>query len=96
MNVQNDLQGLQQLFSSPEVRQGTGKAGAAQAEGVGTGGDQASLSTAASAASTAAADSDVRMEKVAAVQQALLHGTYQVPASEVANKMIDHMLGKQG
>lgn len=95
MNVQNDLQGLQQLYSSPEVRQGTGKAGASPGEGVGAGSDRANLSTAASAASAATEDSDVRMEKVAAIQQALLNGTYQVPASEVANKMIDHMLSKQ-
>jgi len=34
------------------------------------------------------------MEKVAAIQQALADGTYSVPASEVAGRMIDHMLGK--
>jgi anti-sigma28 factor (negative regulator of flagellin synthesis) len=28
------------------------------------------------------------------VQQALASGAYNVPASEVAGKMIDHMLGK--
>jgi anti-sigma28 factor (negative regulator of flagellin synthesis) len=35
------------------------------------------------------------MEKVAAIQQALVSGTYNVRATEVAGKMIDHMLGKQ-
>jgi anti-sigma28 factor (negative regulator of flagellin synthesis) len=45
-------------------------------------------------AAAAAPDSDVRMEKVNAVQQALASGAYNVPASEVAGKMIDHMLGK--
>jgi anti-sigma28 factor (negative regulator of flagellin synthesis) len=34
------------------------------------------------------------MDKVAAIQQALASGTYNVPASEVAGKMIDQMLGK--
>jgi anti-sigma28 factor (negative regulator of flagellin synthesis) len=31
---------------------------------------------------------------VAAIQQALVSGTYNVPASEVAGKMMDHMMGK--
>jgi anti-sigma28 factor (negative regulator of flagellin synthesis) len=34
------------------------------------------------------------MEKVAAVQSALVSGTYNVPASAVAGKMIDQLLGK--
>jgi len=93
MNVQNDLQGLQQLFSSQEVAQ-PGKTEASQVSGTKAGVDQATLSSAASAASAVAQDSDVRMEKVAAVLQALATGTYSVPASEVAGKMIDHMLGK--
>lgn len=94
MNVQNDLQGMQQLFSSQEVTQTASKPGASQAGEANAGADQATLSPAASAASAAATDADVRMEKVAAIQQALLDGTYGVPASKVAGKMIDHMLGK--
>ena len=94
MNVQNNLQGLQQLFSSQEVPQTTGKAGASQAAEMKGSADQATLSSAASAASAVAPDSDVRMEKVAAIQQAVANGTYSVPASEVAGKMIDQMLGK--
>jgi anti-sigma28 factor (negative regulator of flagellin synthesis) len=34
------------------------------------------------------------MEKVAEIQQALTSGTYNIPASQVAGKMIDQMLGK--
>jgi anti-sigma28 factor (negative regulator of flagellin synthesis) len=34
------------------------------------------------------------MDKVVKVQQALAAGTYNVPSSEVASKMIDQMLGK--
>ncbi len=94
MNVQNNLQGLQQLFSSQEVPQTTGKTGASQAAEAKGSADQATLSSAASAASAVAPDSDVRMEKVAAIQQALANGTYNVPASIVAGKMMDHMLGK--
>lgn len=94
MNVQNNLQGLQQLFSNREVTPPSGKAGGAQAAGTNAGTDQTTLSSAASAASSVAPDSDVRMGKVAAIQQALVNGTYNVPASEVAGKMIDQMLGK--
>jgi anti-sigma28 factor (negative regulator of flagellin synthesis) len=35
----------------------------------------------------------VRTDKVAAVQAALAAGTYDVPASAVASKVVDSMLG---
>ncbi|GGH14678.1 flagellar biosynthesis anti-sigma factor FlgM [Silvibacterium dinghuense] len=56
--------------------------------------DTASLSTAGTAASAASSTaSEVRGEKVAAMQSALASGTYSVPSSEVAGKVIEHMLG---
>jgi len=96
MNVNNNLQGLQQLFPGQEVAKTSGNKAAdpgSQAP-VQEGTDQATLSSAASLAASAAPDSDVRMDKVAAVQKALADGTYNVPASDVAGKMIDQMLGK--
>jgi negative regulator of flagellin synthesis FlgM len=94
MNVSNNLQALQELFSSPEVTEAAGKTSAQGAQRAEAGTDQATLSTAASMAAAAAPDSDVRMDKVAAIQQALASGSYNVPASAVAGKMIDQMLGK--
>ncbi len=98
MNVNNNLQGLQQLFASQEMAQTGSKAGTGTSDAAAeqSGADKATLSTAASlaAAGAAAPDSDVRMEKVNAIQQALASGTYNVPASEVAGKMIDDLLGK--
>ncbi len=95
MNVTNDLQGLQQIFSSQEVAQAQSSskanATAAHAESAA---DLATLTSAGSVAAQSAPDSDVRMDKVTAVQQALAAGTYNVPASAVADKMIDQMLGK--
>lgn len=93
MNVNNNLQGLQQLFSSdPVARAENAGGGSAAVAEVGGGSDQATLSSAASAAAQTAPDADVRMDKVAQVQQAVAAGTYQVPSSAVAEKMIGQML----
>jgi negative regulator of flagellin synthesis FlgM len=63
--------------------------------------DQTHLSTAASLVSRALGANlsannvelgDVRLDKVAAVQSALASGSYQVSSSQVAGKLIDHML----
>ena len=94
MNVNNDLHALQQIFSSqPVAGKGTsGARDAAQTESPSA--DEATLSSAASHAAKAASASDVRMDKVSQVQQAIAAGTYKVPSAEVAGKMIDHMLEK--
>jgi len=54
-------------------------------------GDTASISAAALAAASGV--SDVRSDKVAAIQQALASGTYAISPSHVADKLIDHLLG---
>jgi flagellar biosynthesis anti-sigma factor FlgM len=54
-------------------------------------GDEATLSEVGTEFSGAAGQQGVRMEKVVAVQQALAAGTYSVPASKVADKVIDAM-----
>ena len=56
-------------------------------------GDCATVSSAGSEVSRASSGSDIRMEKVAAVQAAIAAGTYQVPASAVAGKVVESMLG---
>lgn len=56
-------------------------------------GDEATFSHAATEVSQTVAQSGVRTEKVAAIQQALVSGTYNVPASAVAGKVVDAMLG---
>jgi len=56
------------------------------------GGDRATLSQAGTEVSQAADQAGIRSDKVAAVQQALAAGTYSVPASKVADKLIDSMV----
>ena len=97
MEIRNDPEGLKALLgvstsATPEARpvRNTDTAAAAQAA---FGGDQATFSRAATEVSQSAAQSGVRSDKVAAIQQALASGTYNVPASAVAGKMIDAMLG---
>ena len=56
-------------------------------------GDEARLSGLGAAMQSAAGHDAVRIDKVAAVQRALAAGTYNVAATEVADKMIEAMLG---
>jgi negative regulator of flagellin synthesis FlgM len=94
MNVKNDLQGLQEIFSSREVtRSRSGEAPPATDLTADTR-DEATLTSAATLAAQTAAGSDVRLEKVAEVQEALAEGRYTVPSTEVAGKLIDQMLRK--
>ena len=53
------------------------------------------MSSAGSEVSLTAGDDGVRTDKVAAIQAALAAGTYNVPASAVASRMVDAMLGAQ-
>jgi negative regulator of flagellin synthesis FlgM len=54
--------------------------------------DQAQLSTAAGSIAQVLGTSDVRTDKVQALQQAIASGSYNVPSSAVADKMIESML----
>ncbi|HXR37457.1 MAG TPA: flagellar biosynthesis anti-sigma factor FlgM [Terracidiphilus sp.] len=94
MDIRSSLDGLKTLLGvtpaatlAPQTRAGTATSSSALTS------DRATLSSAGSEVSLTAADSDVRPEKVASVQAALAAGTYNVPASAVASKMVDAMLG---
>lgn len=54
--------------------------------------DAANLSKAGGLAAQVFGSSDVRTEKIAALQQAIANGSYKVPSSEVAGKMIQSLL----
>jgi anti-sigma28 factor (negative regulator of flagellin synthesis) len=53
---------------------------------------KANLSRTASVAGQALSGSDVRFDKVAALQQSIAAGTYNVPAADVAAKVISALL----
>jgi|SRR5579872_2601236 len=55
-------------------------------------GDSASFSNAGSEISLSASASEIRSDKVAAIQAAVASGTYHVPAAAVAGKVVDAML----
>src|SRR3569833_687389 len=55
-------------------------------------GDEARLSGVGAAIQGAADRDSVRLDKVTAVQRALAAGTYSIPASKVADKVIESML----
>jgi len=100
MNIQSNFNSISPYpqDTSP-ARVGTSQAGTASApttvaSTTGLEQDQTHWSQAAVLASATSADSDVRLEKVAQVQQALSQGTYAVSASDVAGKLIDHLLQK--
>jgi negative regulator of flagellin synthesis FlgM len=55
--------------------------------------DNASLTSTAGVLAQSLNGDDVRVDKVAALQAAVASGTYNVPASAVADKLIESMLG---
>ena len=54
--------------------------------------DEASMSPAANIVAQALSGSDVRTDKVAALQQSITAGTYSVPASDVAAKLLSTLV----
>ena len=94
MDIRSSLDGLKTLLGVTAPATGAAqrtKAGtASEANALTT--DRATLSSAGSEVALGAADGGVRAGKVAEIQAALQAGTYNVPASAVAAKMVDAML----
>lgn len=65
-----------------------GAPGSAEAASV----DHTKLSAFGGALARAMCESDVRMDKVSALQQAITGGTYHVAASDVAEKMVNSLI----
>jgi negative regulator of flagellin synthesis FlgM len=96
MDIRNSFDGLRSLLGvnvQDAAATGNKSASVASTPTIGSDSSTVSVSNAASQVSQTAADDSVRMDKVTSVQSALASGTYNVPASAVATKIVDAMLG---
>ena len=93
MDIRSSLDGLKTLLGvTPAVpAQEHTRSGQTAEKGL-LSSDSATLSSAGSEVAQTAGEGGVRADKVASVQAALAAGTYQVPASKVATKIVDAML----
>jgi flagellar biosynthesis anti-sigma factor FlgM len=96
MDIRSSLDGLRSLLgvNSPTPAANQGKS-VVSGGGKSLDSDRATVSSAASEISQAANGDGIRADKVAAIQSALAQGTYNVPASAVASKLVESMLGAE-
>lgn len=101
LSYMNGIGGAQQFTEASEIAASssagrTAEAGLAsgptQDSGSGIPQDDAKLSATAGVVAQALLGSDVRTEKVAALQQAITAGTYGIPAVDVAAKVVSALL----
>lgn len=94
MDVRNNMEGLRNLLGAPAATPARAQGSRdAAATAPASSADSATVSSAGASVSEAVQSTEARMDKVAAVQAALKAGTYNVPASAVASKVVDSMLG---
>jgi negative regulator of flagellin synthesis FlgM len=95
MDIRSGLDGLKSILGVMPAAPSSAEriTGGQTAERGSLSNDSATVSGAASEVALTAAEGGVREDKVAVVQAALAAGTYEVPASAVASKVIDSMLG---
>jgi flagellar biosynthesis anti-sigma factor FlgM len=92
MDIRSSLDGLKTLLGvTPAATAAAQRTKPAQ-EAHSLNGDRATLSSAGTEVAQSATGEGVRSAKVAEIQAALQAGTYNVPASAVATKMVDGML----
>jgi len=95
MDIHSGLDGLKSLLGvTPATSSGAQpvQSGSAARNTPPSTSDRATLSSAGSEVARTAADGGVRVDKVASIQAALAAGTYSIPASAVASRMVDAML----
>jgi flagellar biosynthesis anti-sigma factor FlgM len=97
VEIRNNLNSLNPIANLTPVgsQAGNSTQNDAAASPAATDSDRATVSAVGNDIAQSSLDSDVRWEKVASISEALADGTYNVPASAVASKIVDSMLGKQ-
>ena len=94
MDIRTSLDGLKSLLGvTPPETATTQPKSNPETTGSGLTSDRATFSSAGSEVSLTAAEPEVRADKVASIQAAIAAGTYNVPASAVASKVVDSMMG---
>jgi flagellar biosynthesis anti-sigma factor FlgM len=95
MDIRSGLEGLRSLLGVPQTTTAPvqpSRSGASQ-ESNPLSSDRATLSSVGSSVAETAGDADVRKDKVDQIRTAIIAGTYSIPASAVAPKLVDTMLG---
>jgi flagellar biosynthesis anti-sigma factor FlgM len=92
MNVHTGMDALSQVSPSPPSNSGATAKADKNASVSALSSDQAKVSAAASQVSISASEPDVRLEKVTAIRNAIQQGSYEVPAADVAAKLISSLL----
>ena len=93
MDIRNSLDGLKSLFGVESAAPTARETRKSQTSANEIGSDHATLSSAANEVAQTTREDSVRTDKIVSIQAALATGTYSVPASAVADKVIDAMLG---
>ena len=95
MDIRSGLDGLKALLGvTPAAPASAERVRSGQPAGDTLSSDRATLSNAGSEVAQTAAEGAVRTDKVAEIQAKLAAGTYDIPASAVAAKVVDAMLGR--
>jgi len=96
MDIRSSLDGLKSLLgvTAPATPPTQSKPSSASSPSA-LSSDRATFSSAGSQVAQTANDADIRMDKVSSIQAQLAAGTYNIPPSAVASKMVEAMLGSR-
>jgi negative regulator of flagellin synthesis FlgM len=92
MNISSGIENLAQILPAQTAPAAAAVKSSNPPQSEGLEADKAKLSVVATQVAQSAATSDVRLDKVASIQNALQAGTYEVSASDVAQKVMASML----
>ena len=92
MKIGNNTENLSQIQNAQNPSSSLSSRQPAVSPSAPVSADSAHLSTVAGQVTQSASDSDVRLDKVAAIRSALAAGTYSVSAAQVASRLVDSML----